>query len=85
MLGYFNTKIGREEAIIPTKREDSLHKISSNNGIRFVNFVTSKNLFVKSTLYILKNNNIEYGHLGVPDMFNQKDHILTIKKCITIL
>jgi hypothetical protein len=35
------TKVGNE----------SLHEISNDNGVRVVNFVTSKNLTVKSTMF----------------------------------
>jgi hypothetical protein len=47
LLGDFNAKVGRENIFKPTIRNESLHEISNDNGVRAVNFVTSKNLAVK--------------------------------------
>jgi hypothetical protein len=43
LLGDFNAKGGREEIF-------SFHEISNDNGIRLVNFATSKDPIVKSTI-----------------------------------
>jgi hypothetical protein len=51
LLGDFNAKVGREDIFKPTIRYDSSHEISNDNGVRVVNFATSKNLFVKSTMF----------------------------------
>jgi hypothetical protein len=40
MLGDFNAKVGREDIFKPTIRNESLHKISNDNGVRLVNFAT---------------------------------------------
>jgi len=51
LLGDFNTKWG-ENIFKPTIGNESLHQDSNNNnGVRIVNFATSKNLFVKSTMF----------------------------------
>jgi hypothetical protein len=50
LLGDFNTKVGREDIFKPTVGNESSHEISNDNGVRVVNFVTSKNLVVKSTM-----------------------------------
>jgi hypothetical protein len=50
LLGDFNAKVGRENIFKPTIGNESLHEISNDNGVRAVNFVTSKNLVVKSTM-----------------------------------
>jgi hypothetical protein len=50
LLGGFNAKVGREDTFKPTIGNESLHEISNDNGIRIVNFATSKNLRVKSTM-----------------------------------
>jgi hypothetical protein len=47
ILLCFNAKAGRENIFKPTIGNESLHKISNNNGARVVNFATSKNLIVK--------------------------------------
>jgi hypothetical protein len=44
LLGDFNAKVGREDIFKPTIGNESLHQISNDNGVRVVNFATSKNL-----------------------------------------
>jgi hypothetical protein len=51
LLGDFNAKVGRENIFKPTISSESLHEISNDNGVRVVNFATSKNLVVKSTMF----------------------------------
>jgi hypothetical protein len=51
LLGDFNAKMRREDIFKPTIRNDSLHETSNDNGARVVNFATSKNLVVKSTVF----------------------------------
>jgi hypothetical protein len=50
MLGDFNAKVGREDIFKPTIGNESLHEVSNDNGVRLVNFATSKNLRVKNTM-----------------------------------
>jgi hypothetical protein len=47
----FNAKVVREDIFKPTIENEGLHKISNDNGVRVVNFATSKNLTVKSTMF----------------------------------
>jgi hypothetical protein len=51
LLGDFNAKVGREDIFKPTIRNESSHEISNDNGVRVVNFATSKNLVVRSTMF----------------------------------
>jgi hypothetical protein len=51
LLGDFNAKVGREDIFKPIIDNKSLHEASNDNGVRVVNFVTSKNLTVKSTTF----------------------------------
>jgi len=44
LLGDFNAKVGRERIFKPTIGNESLHQYSNDNGVRIVNFATSKNL-----------------------------------------
>jgi hypothetical protein len=76
MLGDYNTKVGREDIFKPTIGNESIHEISGDNGVRVVNFATSKNLTVKSTM--LPHNNIHKYTWMSPDekTLNQIDHIL---------
>jgi hypothetical protein len=55
LLGDFNAKIGRKNIFKPTIGNESLHEISNDNEVRVVNFVTSKNLIVKSTVFPHRN------------------------------
>ena len=50
LLGDFNAKVGRENIFKPTIGQDS-----NDNGVRLVNFATSKNLVVKSTMFPQRN------------------------------
>jgi len=50
LLGDFNTKVGRENIFKPTVGKESLHQDSNDSGVRIVNFATSTNLIVKSTI-----------------------------------
>jgi hypothetical protein len=51
LLGDFNAKVGTEDIFKPTIGNESLHEISNDNVVRVVNFATSKNLTVKSTMF----------------------------------
>jgi hypothetical protein len=44
LLRDFNAKVGREDIFKPAIGNLSLHEISNDNGVRLVNFATSKNL-----------------------------------------
>jgi len=52
MLGDFNAKLGRKDNLKPRTGNESLHQESNDNGIRAVNLATSKNLVVKSTMFL---------------------------------
>jgi hypothetical protein len=51
LLGDSNAKVGREDIFKPTIGNESLHAISNYNGVGAVDFATSKNLTVKSTMF----------------------------------
>jgi len=55
LLEDFNAKVGREIIFKPTLGNESLHQDSNDNGVRLVNFATSKNLVVKSTIFPHRN------------------------------
>jgi hypothetical protein len=44
LLVDFNAKVGRENIFKPTIGNESLHQDSNDNGVKIVNFATSKNL-----------------------------------------
>ena len=76
ILGDFNAKVGRKNILKPTIWIESLHQDSNDNGVRIVNFATSKNLVVKSTMF--PHLNIHKYTWTSPDgqTYNQIDHIL---------
>jgi hypothetical protein len=82
LLGDFNAGVGRENIFKPTIGEKSLHQDSNDNGVRLVNlvrlvnFATSENLVVKSTMF--PHRNIQNHTWTSPDgkTHNQIDHIL---------
>jgi hypothetical protein len=51
LLGDFNAKVEREDIFKIIIGNKSLHEASNDNGIRDVNFATSKNLIIKSTTF----------------------------------
>ena len=51
LLGDFNAKVGTENIFKPTNGNESLHQDSNDNGVRIVNFTTSKNVVVKNTMF----------------------------------
>jgi hypothetical protein len=75
LLGDLNPELGREN-FKPTIGIESLRQDSNDNGVRMVNFATSKNLLVKSTMF--PHVNIHKYSWTSPDgkTHNQIDHIL---------
>jgi hypothetical protein len=76
LLGDFNAKVGREDIFKPTIGNESLHKISNDNGVRVVNFPTSKNLTVKSSMFPHLNIHKVTWMSADGETPNQVDHIL---------
>jgi hypothetical protein len=56
LLGDFNTTVDREDIFKPTIGNKSLHESSNDNGVRVVNFATSKNLIVKNMMFPYSKN-----------------------------
>jgi hypothetical protein len=79
-LENFNAKVRREDIFKPTIGNESLHEISKDNEVRLVNFATSKNLRVKST--VLPHRNIHKYTWTSPDgtTHNQIHHILVDRR-----
>jgi hypothetical protein len=76
LLGEFNAKICGEDIFKPTIRNESLHEICNDNGVRVVNFAISRSLIVKITVF--PHRNIHKFTETSPDgkIRNQIDHIL---------
>jgi hypothetical protein len=78
--GEFNAKVTREVIFKPTIWNESLHEISNDNGVRLVNFVTSKNLRVKSTKFPHRNIDKYIWTSPYEKTHNQIDHILVDRR-----
>jgi hypothetical protein len=80
LLGDFNAKLGREDNFKPTIGNESLHQDSNDNGVRVVNFATSNDLIVKSTMF--PHRNIHKYNWTSPDgkTHNHIDHVLTDRR-----
>jgi endonuclease/exonuclease/phosphatase family metal-dependent hydrolase len=79
LLGDFNAKVGREDIFKPIIGNESLHEASNDNGVRVVNFATSKNLIVKSSTFPC---DIHKHTWTSPDgvIHNHIDHVLIDKR-----
>jgi hypothetical protein len=53
LLGDFNVKEVKEDIFRSTVGNESLHEITNDNGV--VNFVTSKNMIARSTMFPNRN------------------------------
>jgi hypothetical protein len=73
LLGDFNAKVGREDIFKPTVGSEIHCEISNDNGVRVVNFATSDNRTIKSTMFL---------HLNIHKFTWTSDERLTIKLTI---
>jgi len=76
LLGDLNAKVGRENIFKPAIGQESLHQDINDNGVRLVNFATSKNLMVKITMFPHRNIHIYIWTSPDGKTHNQIDHIL---------
>jgi len=78
LLGDFNAKVGRQNIFKSIIGQGILHHDINDNGVRLVNFATSQNLVVKSTMFRHRNIH-KYSYTWTsPDgkTHNQIDHVL---------
>ena len=83
LLGDFNIKVERENIFKPTIGNESLHQDGNNNNnsvVRKINFATSKNYVVKSTM--IQHRNFHKFTWTSPEgkTHNQADHILIARR-----
>jgi len=76
LLRHFNAKVRRENIFKPKIGNESLPQDSNDNGVRILNFASSKNLVGKSTIFL--HQYIHKHTCTSPDgkTYNQIDHIL---------
>ena len=76
MLGNFNEKLGREDIFKPTIGNEGLYEDSNDNGVKVVNFATSKNLAAKSRMFPHRNSHTYTWTSPDGKTHNQIDHVL---------
>jgi exonuclease III len=79
LLGDVSTKVGREDIFKPIIGNESLLEASNDNGVRVVNFATSKNLIIKSKTFPHRDI---HKHTWTSDgvTHNQTHHVLIDKR-----
>jgi len=75
VLGDFNAKLGKENTFDSIVGNHSLHKDTSSNGLRLIEFAAGRNIIISSTRF--PHLNIHKGTWRSPDQstVNQIDHI----------
>jgi hypothetical protein len=73
-------QLGREHIFKPINGNESLHEASNDNGVRVVNFATSKNLIVKSTTFPHRGIHKHTWTSPHGVTHNQIDHVLKNKR-----
>jgi hypothetical protein len=76
LFGNFNARVGSENIFKPTIGNKNLHKISNDNGVRVVNFATSKNSVVRSTKFPHRKIHKYAWTSSEGNTHNQIDHVL---------
>jgi hypothetical protein len=76
LLGDFNAKVGRENIFKLTFGNESSHESSTDSAVGVVNFATSKNLIVKSTMFPHRKIHKYTWTSPEGNTHNQTDHIL---------
>jgi hypothetical protein len=79
MLGDFNAKLGTENTFKPTTGNVSLHQDNNDNGVRIVNYATSKNLIVGIMMFPHRNLNKYTWTSTDRKTHNQIEHVLKDK------
>jgi len=79
MLGDFNAKLGTENIFKPTIGNDSLLQDNNDNGVRIVNYATSKNLIVEIMMFLHRNINKYTWTSTDGKTHNQIEHVLKEK------
>jgi hypothetical protein len=80
LLGDINAKVGREDIFKPIIGNETLHEASNDNGVRVINFATSKNLIVKSTTFPHCDIHKHTWTSSCGATHNQIDHVLIDKR-----
>jgi hypothetical protein len=63
LLGHFHAEAGREDILKQIIGNESLQEINNNNGVRVVNFVTSKYLFCQKYDVLTMESHSQIDHI----------------------
>jgi len=80
LLGDFNAKVWIETIFKPTTGQEILHQDNNDYGFRLVNFATSQNLVVKSTMFPQRNIHKHTWTSSDGKTHNQIDHMLIYRR-----
>jgi endonuclease/exonuclease/phosphatase family metal-dependent hydrolase len=80
LSGDFNAKVGREDILKSTIWNENLHETTNDNGVRVVNFATSKNLVVESTMFTHRKTHKYTWTSPDSKTRNQIDHVLVDRR-----
>jgi len=73
-------EVGRENIFKPTIGNGSVHQDSNDNGVRIINFATSKNLVFKLKMFQHPNIHKYTWTCRDGETHNQIDHILVDRR-----
>ncbi|KMQ82441.1 craniofacial development protein 2-like protein, partial [Lasius niger] len=76
VIGDFNAKLGKEDIYKGVVGPHSLHRITTDNGERLINFAASRELVVSSTCFLHKNIHKGTWRNPTGNITNQIDHVL---------
>lgn len=86
VTGDFNAKLGKEPAWRPYVGRESLHEVSSDNGILLASFAAAADLYVKSTMFPHRDIHKQTWRSADGVTINQIDHVLVDRRhqsCVT--
>ncbi|XP_050079522.1 uncharacterized protein LOC126567336 [Anopheles maculipalpis] len=75
VIGDFNAQVGREEVFKPTIGSFSAHQLTNDNGLRLVNFASSKHMTIRSTFF-QHEPRFSYTWRSPLQTYSQIDHVL---------
>ncbi|KAK4875436.1 hypothetical protein RN001_011858 [Aquatica leii] len=79
VLGDYNAKIGREDFIKDVAGKETIHEITTDNGMRLCHLATEMDMYIISTKFKHKKEHKITWNIPGKNKGNQIDHIL-IKK-----
>ncbi|PNF26081.1 hypothetical protein B7P43_G06398 [Cryptotermes secundus] len=86
IIGDMNAKVGNEDIYRSVIGKHSLHNKSNDNGIRLMNFASSRNMVIGSKMFNHKDIHKRTWKSPDGNVFNQIDHILIdVRHCSDLM